>query len=180
MNANTAQICDHGKLISDLHDRLGIRLDDLAHWGGVSYSTVRAWSDGDNGGPGWQTLCLWAQSKRMPTAAKLRIGLAMWARSGLRLIEDDNPTEAEMDADKDGDIDHHDAARIAARKTKLAGMLMDGLAQSQSQSRIYEDQIAAAREAVYELEEAARLLRGVLDKIEAPKISRRLTRVAVC
>jgi hypothetical protein len=164
----------HGEAIRDVHHRLGVSLYDLAKWGGISYSTVLGWSNDLNGGPGWRELGLWMRQPELLTDAKLRLLRGILAETSLLVIDGDSPTFKEMDADADGDVDHHDVLIFASRLLRVAANKVADLAEAQSQKRLHADQVERLRAQLQEVIDTAGKVLAILDYLQKPTNGRRM------
>jgi hypothetical protein len=156
----------HGEAIRDLHYRHGVSFADLARWGGIGESTVRAWSNDQNGGPSWSVMGLWARCEKIPTAAKLGLARAMFAGTSLRIEDGDKPSLDELDADQDGDVDHRDVMIHASEIIAAAGTEVRDLSKAQAQRRLYAEQIEATRRSVQKVIDVAAKLEAALDHLQ--------------
>jgi hypothetical protein len=156
----------HGEAIRDLHYRHGVSFADLARWGGIGESTVRAWSNDQNGGPSWSVMGLWARCEKIPTAAKLGLARAMFAGTSLRIEDGDKPSIDELDADQDGDVDHRDVLIHASRMMKTTAGKVSDLAEAQAQRRLHAEQIEAVRQGLQQVMDTATKLEAALDHLQ--------------
>jgi hypothetical protein len=156
----------HGEAIRDLHYRSGLSFADLGRWAGVSESTVKAWSNDINGGPGWRELILWLGNDKLPDTAKLRLLRGLTAGTGIKVEVGDKPSLDELDADQDGDVDHRDVLIHASEIIATAGTEVRDLSKAQAQRRLYAEQIEATRRSVQKVIDVAAKLNAALDHLQ--------------
>jgi hypothetical protein len=156
----------HGEALRDIHERHGVRYEDLADWAGIHGSTVRNWANDGNGGPTWSVIGLWLRRPELSDAAKLRLSRGLFAGTSLRVTDADKPSLDELDADRDGDVDHRDVLIHASRMMKTTAGKVSDLAEAQAQRRLHAEQIEAVRQGLQQVMDTATKLEAALDHLQ--------------
>jgi hypothetical protein len=161
----------HGEALRDIHERHGVRYEDLADWAGIHGSTVRNWANDGNGGPTWSVIGLWLRRPELSDAAKLRLSRGLFAGTSLRVTDGDKPSVEEMDLDADGDVDHRDLMILSSRKAKRAAAMVNDLAEAQAQRRLHPEQIEGVRDSVQQMLDAGGTILAMLEHL---RLARRI------